>query len=68
MQEGFLSCQSDFEFIENLEETKIAPKAQQTNTQANRDEQLDGIDEAMEEFLEEFEIKEEDIQSQDLKS
>jgi hypothetical protein len=39
-----------------------------SNTQANREEQLDDIDAAMEEFLDEIEIDENDINSQELKS
>ena len=60
--EGFLSCSSDLEFIENLEESKAQPKAHAlTHTQADREDNLDDIDAAMEEFLEEIDINEEDL-------
>jgi len=49
------------DFIENLEESKVQQKPALTNTQADLEAKLDDIDAAMEDFLEEIDINEEDL-------
>lgn len=60
--DGFLSCNSEWDgdFVDKLEETKVAAKPGMTNTQIQREEQLEEIDAAMEDLIDDIEISDEE--------